>query len=368
MMNTGYALLAILLVLVGITIGAVLAYLANRSRHASRLTLELIQRNQQAQFDALEFLESAWPLLSQAGFTGLHWHADWYGGERWGGSGKDGGKQLERSLEATDIQVHVTLFLPARGGEDRYFLQAQAETFFLLLQCDLWVKTGAVVAATAQLSRFSLFLRHDMKNFAQYVELLDDQVHACPPAQAGALLERLQRTTPLLRERSSLLLRSLQNNGQPDSQSKAKEAIDLPAMLSKSAALHGLGVKIGGSAQIHFPGIPLDTAIDNLFKNYADIARRGGGAAPTLAIKIETEDAERVVMSIEDPAGKPVAHLERLFEPFWSDNPTGLGIGLYQAKQALALHHASLSAREGEGEGGPCFVLRLPAGNGKYRN
>lgn len=365
-MNTSFALLAILLVLIGITIGAVLAYLANRSRHASRLTLELIQRNQQAKFDALQFLESTWPLLRQAGFTGLHWHADWYGGERWGGSGEESASKLERRLEATDIQVNVTLSLPMRSGEDRYFLQALAETFFLLLQCDLWVKTGAVAAATAQLSRFSLFLRHDMKNFAQYVELLDDQVHACPPAQAGALLERLQRTTPLLRERSSLLLRSLQNNGQPDHQSKAGQAIDLAGMLRQSTALHGLAVEISGSAQINFPGSALDTAIDNIFKNYADIARRPGGAIPTLRITIAAETSEQVLITIEDPTGKPVAHLERLFEPFWSDQPTGLGIGLYQAKQALALHNASLTARKGDG--GPCFVLRLPANSGKYRN
>lgn len=365
-MSLSFALLAILLVLVGITIGAVLAYLANRSRHASRLTLQLIQRNQQAKFDALEFLESAWPLLSQAGFTGVHWHADWYGGERWGESGNNSSSQLIRGLEATDIQLHVTLFLPMRRGEDRYFLQALAETFFLLLQCDLWVKTGAVAAATAQLSRFSLFLRHDMKNFAQYVELLDNQVHACPPAQAGALLERLQRTTPLLRQRSSLLLRSLQNNGHPDHQSKPEQAIDLPSVLRQSTALHGLTVEISGSAQIYFPGTALDTAIDNIFKNYADIARRTNSATPTLHITIDAETPEQVLITIEDPVGKPVAHLERLFEPFWSDQPTGLGIGLYQAKQALALHNASLSARKGEG--GPCFVLRLPANSGKYRN
>lgn len=365
-MDTSVALLAVLLVLIGVTIGAVLAYLANRSRHASRLTLELIQRNQHAKFDALEFLESAWPTLSQAGFTGLHWHADWYGGERWGESGNGSGKQLERSLEATDIHVHATLFLPTRSGEDRYFLQALAETFFLLLQCDLWVKTGAVTAATAQLSRFSLFLRHDMKNFAQYVELLDDQVHACPPAQAGALLERLQRTTPLLRERSSLLLRSLQTNGQGDHHGQASQSIDLAAMLSQRAALHGLGVAIDGGAQITFSSTALDTAIDNIFKNYADLARRSGCAAPTLRIAIVTDIAAQVSITIEDPAGQSIDHLERLFEPFWSDNPTGLGIGLYQAKQSLALQHASLTARQGEG--GPCFVLCLPAASGKYKN
>lgn len=345
------------MVLIGATIGAVLTYLANRSRLTSRLTLELIRRNEKTRFDALEFLESAWPILAEAGFAGLHWHADWYGGERWGGAGSEHGIEVKRNLQASEITISVKLILPTVRGEDRYFREALAATFFLLLQCDLWVKAGSVTAATTELSRFALFLRHDMKNYAQYIELLDDQVRACPPEQASNLLQRLQRTTPILRERAATILRALQS-GSPASADK--ECIELTTVINQTAALYGLTCRISGSThKTTLPPATLDTALDNLFKNYTDLAKRHGTPPPMLEITIEREINE-IQISIADPMADSVPHLERLFEPFWSDHPNGLGIGLYQARQALMANGGGLSVERGD-NGVPRFIIRVPA-------
>jgi signal transduction histidine kinase len=354
--DLGFGLLATLLILTGATIGAVLTYLASRSRQTSQLTLELIQRNEKSQFDALEFLESAWPPLAEAGFTGLHWHANWYGGERWGGAGVEHGTQVKRTLEASEIQICVSLTQPAMRGENRYFCDALAATFFLLLQCDLWVKAGSVAAATAELSRFSLFLRHDMKNYAQYIELLDDQVRACPPEQASALLGRLQRTTPVLRDRASAILRSLQGDASPS----VEGPIALAATIGQAASLYGIACEISGNdGYTAIPPSTLDTVLDNLLKNYTDLARRKGTPTPTLVVAL-SEQSTHLRVTIEDPQALAVAHLERLFEPFWSDHPNGLGIGLYQSRQALLAVGGSLAV-EATSSGAPRFVLHLPA-------
>lgn len=357
MLDLGFGLLATLLVLIGATIGAVLTYLANRSRLTSRLTLELIRRNEKTRFDALEFLESAWPILAEAGFAGLHWHADWYGGERWGGAGSEHGIEVKRNLEASEIRITVNLILPAVRGEDRYFREALAATFFLLLQCDLWVKAGSVTAATTELSRFALFLRHDMKNYAQYIELLDDQVRACPPEQANNLLQRLQRTTPILRERAAAMLRALQGSTPV---STTGETIELAPIISQTAALYGLTCRITGVGHsTTLPPATLDTVLDNLFKNYTDLALRNNTPPPALDIAIKQE-SEQISISIEDPQADRVSHLERLFEPFWSDHPNGLGIGLYQARQALMANGGGLSV-ENSDNGAPRFIISVPA-------
>lgn len=345
------------MVLIGATIGAVLTYLANRSRLTSRLTLELIRRNEKSRFDALEFLESVWPILAEAGFAGLHWHADWYGGDRWGGAGSEHGIKVSRKLEASEIKINVSLILPAVRGEDRYFREALAATFFLLLQCDLWVKAGSVTAATTELSRFALFLRHDMKNYAQYIELLDDQVRACPPEQANNLLQRLQRTTPILRERAAAMLRALQG-GTPAS--TTEKTIELAPIITQTAALYGLTCRISDSDySTSLPPATLDTVLDNIFKNYTDLAQRHNLPLPTLDIAIKQENGS-IFINIEDPLADSVPHLERLFEPFWSDHPNGLGIGLYQARQALMANGGRLSV-ESSSSGAPRFVISVRA-------
>lgn len=356
MNNLGFGMLATLLVLIGATIGAVLTYLANRSRHTSRLTLELIRRNEHCSFDALNFLSAAWPILAEAGFNGLSWQADWYGGSKHGSDGTTRGIAVRRTLEASEIKIAVDLILPAVRGEDRYFREALAATFFLLLQCDLWVKAGSVNAAAAELSRFALFLRHDMKNYAQYIELLDDQVRACPPEHAAALLERLQRTTPILRDRAAAMLHALQGDKPASTPS---EALLLQPIIVETAALHGLSCTVEYSGYTTtMPVAILDSTLDNLFKNYADLAQRNKSTMPSLLINMDS-CGDYVTISIEDPQAKPVSHLERFFEPFWSDHTNGLGIGLYQARQAVLNNNGTLSVECGR-HGGPRFILKLP--------
>lgn len=356
--SSSFQILAPVLVMIGITIGAVLAYLSTRSRQASRLTLELIKCNEEARFDALEFLERIWPKLAEAGFSGLRWHANWYGGERWGESGKLTAAEFTRQLEATDIRLRISLFLPPTRGENRYFHSALAETLFLLLQCDLWVKTGSVAAATTQLSKFSLFLRHDLKNFAHYVELLDDQISACPAENAVPLLHRLQKTTPLLRERARRLLRTLQGYG---TEKNAEEQLILPQLIAEAANLHGLDIEINGDATLFFFRQPLDSALDNLFKNYADLARQSRQTLPHLQAQIRQTSAGEICINIHDPDAPPIREPERLFEPFWSSSPGGLGIGLYQAKQTLAKHNILLTAFQPSAKG-PVFEITFPPG------
>lgn len=356
MNELGFGMLATLLILVGATIGAVLTYLANRSRHTSRLTLDLIQCNERCRFDALDFLNAAWPILSEAGFNGLLWQTDWYGAVKKGSVGLAKGTSVQRVLEASEIKLMITLTLPTVRGEDRYFREALAATFFLLLQCDLWVKVGSVSAAAAELSRFALFLRHDMKNYAQYIELLDDQVRACNAEQAASLLERLQRTTPILRDRTAAMLQALQGHNSPSMQSQITQ---LTPFIQKTAAIHGLNCQIRDNGySTTTPETVLDTVFDNLFKNYADLALRKNSPPPCLTIDICLQE-DKLVIRIADPEADAAPHLERFFEPFWTDHPKGMGIGLYQARQTLLANNGSFGVKVAE-NGGPLFTLTLP--------
>ncbi|MGC4113705.1 MAG: HAMP domain-containing sensor histidine kinase [Myxococcales bacterium] len=73
--------------------------------------------------------------------------------------------------------------------------------------------------------------------------------------------------------------------------------------------------------------------------------------APKVAVKMTCGPGELVV-TVEDNAGGPPPDLEaRLFEPFVTGKPKGIGLGLPMARQAV------------EGQGGTLFFERLPEGS-----
>jgi signal transduction histidine kinase len=55
-------------------------------------------------------------------------------------------------------------------------------------------------------------------------------------------------------------------------------------------------------------------------------------------------------------------YLERIFEPYFSKRPDGMGLGLAMARRIIEAHNGSISARNNEG-GGASFEIRLPEGD-----
>src|SRR4051794_22228774 len=96
-----------ILIVVGVTIGAVLAYLWQQSRGASNLNLALIRLNEQLEFDTPVFLQNAWPLLSQSGLRGISWKLDWYGVILEGKAGQEGGNVIDKEVNVADLKLAI---------------------------------------------------------------------------------------------------------------------------------------------------------------------------------------------------------------------------------------------------------------------
>jgi two-component system sensor histidine kinase DctS len=58
--------------------------------------------------------------------------------------------------------------------------------------------------------------------------------------------------------------------------------------------------------------------------------------------------------------GVPPEAIEKVFEPFWSTRPGGMGMGLAVCRSIAVAHHGSLTVRNTE-EGGAQFCALLPA-------
>ncbi len=123
---------------------------------------------------------------------------------------------------------------------------------------------------------------------------------------------------------------------------EAGRAIDVRTFLGELCGVHALAFDVDGDARITVADNTLDTVFDNILKNYADLALRENISALRLRIGVH-EQGGMAEITIDAPGLPGVPELQRLFEPFWSSDPGGLGIGLYQAKQVLELKGGTLS-------------------------
>jgi len=98
----------------------------------------------------------------------------------------------------------------------------------------------------------------------------------------------------------------------------------------------------------------LRQALLNLMLNAVDAAGGGGWAR----IEISKPAENQVGVRVSDSGPGPSAEvLEKLFEPFVTDKPEGVGLGLTVARQVATAHHGSLRFAR---EGATSFELVLP--------
>ncbi|MGE5027723.1 MAG: ATP-binding protein, partial [Betaproteobacteria bacterium] len=249
----------------------------------------------------------------------------------------------------------VLFFLKGRQGERHYFIEGLIETFMLLLRTDMLIKAGSTHTALTQMSKHNLFLQHDMKNIAQFIQLAADHLQGAPAGSEQQVLNYLRTATPLIRERADRIVRTLMD-GQP--KNSALRHYRLQDEIGQLCQLHRLDCEIRGAADMLAPEHALDSVLDNLLKNYRDCAPPDDGRQPSVRIEI-SDNGNGVDIRFESRQTPCDIPLERLFEPFWSSNPNGMGIGLYQAKQSLEMHGGKLFALK-TGGGALQFRVSLP--------
>jgi signal transduction histidine kinase len=141
--------------------------------------------------------------------------------------------------------------------------------------------------------------------------------------------------------------------------------VDLPALVRHAAAdpaLDGATVRVEGAAggpSAVLTGDPqlLERALRNLLRNAIEAQHRNGATAP---VEVETGwRDERFEIAIRDRGpGVSEEVRRRLFQPFATDRPEGVGLGLALAHRIVALHGGTL-ALEPRPEGGTTARIRF---------
>lgn len=112
-------------------------------------------------------------------------------------------------------------------------------------------------------------------------------------------------------------------------------------------------------ASLHFQFDPdhLRQIVWNLLRNAWRFSRKQAGS---LHISAQVQGGHMQLEIADDGAGVAPEHQDKLFEPFFTTDAQGTGLGLFLARELAEANHATLS--QIPGHGGGCFRLALRGG------
>jgi signal transduction histidine kinase len=328
---------SITLILVGLALFGAAYYVHSQTSRLKQAISELYSLNQQVNQDALDFLEQAWPLLHAAGIRGMEVQIDWFGESKKNRFGVvASGMETEKvELERDDMHFVLTFALPRQGAERISRLQLIITTFTQILLQDIEHKQAEILISQKRLERYQMFVQHEIKNIAQFVQLLSEQVESLY-AQGGKdedklrLVERLQQTLPFMSQRAANTVRQMK---QPLADFFDTRPVDLNLLVEEVLHMYQLQADVQGQAVVQIGRPLLLEVFKNILGNYRDHPLGDCGLKITLNSR-GAEGAEVVIASCLPDEGRELRS-ERLFEPFWTTSDSGMGLGLFLTRELL---------------------------------
>ncbi len=209
----------------------------------------------------------------------------------------------------------------------------------------------------AALGRLTANIAHEIRNplaaISQAAQLLREEATAPLPIRLTGIIDnnarrldrlveevltlnRRDRLTPIAFDAATLanLIRDIQRS----------EAITPEAVI----------VEMPSSLDFQFDADHLRQIIWNLMRNGWRHSRRTSGS---LRIEVQLDDKTVMLDMIDDGEGISPGLQSRLFEPFFTTDAQGTGLGLFLARELAEANHATL--RHIAGPGGACFRLSI---------
>ncbi|HEV7517977.1 MAG TPA: ATP-binding protein [Thermoanaerobaculia bacterium] len=266
----------------------------------------------------------------------------------------------ECTLSGSAITLGLTVH-PLRRQADR------TVRGYLVLFADLTgvrrkAEESRLAESLAQLGEMAAGVAHELRNslatLSGYLTLLERRPDEA--VAADYLAEIRHETDQLGRVLNDFLAFARPGTARP-------EELSLGPLLRRAAAdpaLAGLAVELAGDLDsVHLRGDPqlLERAFGNLLRNAAEAERAAGREGP-VEVRVHPADAiSGVEVSIADRGrGVPPELKGRLFHPFATGRPGGVGLGLAVAQRVVNLHGGRIRLEDRPG-GGTEARISFPA-------
>jgi len=198
-----------------------------------------------------------------------------------------------------------------------------------------------------------------LANYGQSARMLIDRGHADQlPEVLGKLLGEAERAASIVRR-----LRDFFRSG-----STRLETVTVDELLATAQRIarqligdRPINLDIGqgqGLPTLHIDRLQIEVVMRNLIANAVEALSAAGDGSGEIRIAVQPRGAHRIALTVLDsgPGIAPGQH-ERLFKPFASGKPSGMGLGLAMSLAIAEAHGGSIEANSaGRGE----FRLILP--------
>jgi signal transduction histidine kinase len=247
--------------------------------------------------------------------------------------------------------------LAGEGGRPRGFVLLFAD----VTELERRAAQERLAEGLAQLGGLAAGVAHELRNglatLAGYLGLL---ARRDLPATAREELAEIERETAHLER----VVADFLTFAHPARRRTA--AVDLAALARRVAGDPALAAVAIAVAPPESPLLAigdeelLERALRNLVRNAVEATAQRGAAAP-VEVALAAEGARAVLTVADRGEGLSPAIRERLFSPFATGKPGGVGLGLALARRIVLLHGGELEIADRPG-GGTLATLRLPLG------
>jgi signal transduction histidine kinase len=119
---------------------------------------------------------------------------------------------------------------------------------------------------------------------------------------------------------------------------------------------------LGNLPDVQLDGMELQQVLLNLIRNAIDAMSSSPPGARRLRLKTSFDGQSTVLMSVEDSGhGIPAEDQKRIFNPFFTTKPGGMGLGLAISSTLLENHRGKLRLVKSDADGS-IFELEMPVG------
>ena len=355
---------AAVLVACGLSVAGTLLWLRRKSGQHRQQMDALLGLREALHQDLLGTLAQSPPSLAKLGLGQLGWQGLWYGTPVSGGYA-GGESAYAHRFDYDDVSLVLRVNLKGVRGERRLFAVQAAQVLFAMVEGALAARELALSAAVSQRARVGVFLQHDMRNMAQWVQLMAEDFEAAhSDADLLSLAKRMQGNAVFTANRAQRMGKALLNPAWQPSPASSFGQLDMPALqvadyAQEAALMHQVHLDLQGAAQVHWDEAALVCVLDNALGNVSELSR--AQMLPAQCTVAISSTATVTYLRIESPHLPLGIALEKLFEPWASSGNVNKGLGLYQARKLAQLAGGELTAERMHG--GICVTLCMPCKN-----